>query len=210
MRRSKMIPMLLLSVAVSASGKPAWADAANADWPCIQRKVPALSAGMMWGGPPMGEGIADWRGDPRISRLVERYSVRRTSIEEAIRDIETFAAGLSDGEKVDKLTLVFTGLLEKANAERQDILDGIERFTRKQRKLADNILVKRQELEKVLLIANPTDADEEKRRSLEEQLNWQTRIHEDRERSLTYVCEIPVLLEQRLFALARELASRIE
>lgn len=208
MRRSKTVVALLLYVAAALAGAPAWPDS-DADWPCIQRKVPTLSAGLMWAGPPVTEDLADWRRDVEISGLVERLAVRRTSIEQAIRDIDTFAAGLSDSEKADRLTLVFSGLLDSANAERSDVLGGIERFTRKQRRLADNILAKRQELETVLEIADPTDADDEKRRSLEEQLNWQTRIHEDRERSLTYVCEIPILLEQRLFTLARELADRI-
>ena len=208
MRRSKTVVALLLYVTAALAGAPAW-PGSDADWPCIQRKVPTLSAGMMWSGPPVTEDLADWRRDVEISGLVERLAVRRTSIEQAIRDIDTFAAGLSDSEKADRLTLVFSGLLDSANAERSDVLGGIERFTRKQRKLADNILAKRQELETVLEIADPTDADDEKRRSLEEQLNWQTRIHEDRERSLTYVCEIPILLEQRLFTLARELADRI-
>ena len=210
MRRSKIVPVLLLSAAVSLAGWPSWAAGTRGDWPCVQRKVPTLSVGMMWAGPPITEDIADWRKDAEVSPLVERLAVRRTSIEEAIADIEAFASGLSGAEKADKLTLVFSGVFEKANAERKEIIDGIERFTRKQQKLADNVRAKRQEFEKVLQIENPTEADDEKRRALEEQLNWQTRIHEDRERSLTYVCEIPILLEQRLFELARELANHIE
>ena len=38
---------------------------------------------------------------------------------------------------------------------------------------------------------------------LEEQLDWDERIYRDRAKSLTYVCETPVLLEKRLFALAQ-------
>jgi hypothetical protein len=210
MRRKTITSAILLAAAVSLAAWPSWAAGTRGDWPCVQRKVPTLSAGMMWAGPPISEDQADWRKDPEVSPLVERLAVRRTSIEEATRDIEAFAAGLDAAEKADKLTLVFSGVLQKANAERGDILDGIERFTRKQQKLADNIRAKRQELEKALEVANPTEADDEKRRALEEDLNWQTRIHEDRERSLTYVCEIPILLEQRLFTLARELANQIE
>jgi len=210
MRRKTITSAKLLAAAVSLAAWPSWAAGTRGDWPCVQHKVPTLSAGMMWAGPPITDAHADWRKDAEVSALVERLAVRRTSIEDAIRDIETFAAGLDAAKRADRLTLAFSGVLQKANAERGEILDGIERFTRKQQKLADNIRVKRQELEKALEIANPTEADDEKRRALEEDLNWQTRIHEDRERSLTYVCEIPILLEQRLFTLARELANQIE
>ena len=34
-------------------------------------------------------------------------------------------------------------------------------------------------------------------------LDWDMRIYEERERSLTYVCEVPVLYEQRAFAIAK-------
>ena len=34
-------------------------------------------------------------------------------------------------------------------------------------------------------------------------MDWDERIHTDRQRSLTYVCETPVLLEKRLYAIAQ-------
>jgi len=44
---------------------------------------------------------------------------------------------------------------------------------------------------------------------LSEQLNWDTRVYDEREQSLRYVCETPVLLEQRLFALGRHIAEHL-
>ena len=35
------------------------------------------------------------------------------------------------------------------------------------------------------------------------QLAWETRIFEDRRKSTSYVCEVPVLIEKRLFDLGR-------
>ena len=37
----------------------------------------------------------------------------------------------------------------------------------------------------------------------EKKIDWATRVFLDRQQSLTYVCETPVLLEQRAFALGR-------
>jgi hypothetical protein len=40
--------------------------------------------------------------------------------------------------------------------------------------------------------------------------SWDMRLYEDRRDSLTYLCEQPVLLEQRAFALARAIAGHLE
>jgi len=210
MGRSIAAAWILIAAATALAPAVARATGPDADWPCVQRKVPTLSAGMMWGGPPVTDDLPDWRKDKAVSELVGRLAIRRTSPEEAAGLIDSFAEGLAAEEKAEKLTMVFAGLLERSNLERSDILDGIERYTRKQRRLAEKVLTTRHELDAILAVEKPTEAEDEKRRALEEALNWQTRIHEDREKSLTYICEIPVLLEQRLFQLARELANRIE
>ncbi len=44
----------------------------------------------------------------------------------------------------------------------------------------------------------------------EEALDWDQRILTERQQSLTYVCETPVLLEQRAFALGRALSAHID
>ena len=40
-----------------------------------------------------------------------------------------------------------------------------------------------------------------------DRLTWETRIFEERVQSLTYVCEVPTLIEQRLYALAKTVAE---
>ncbi len=35
------------------------------------------------------------------------------------------------------------------------------------------------------------------------QVDWETRIFEERRKSTSYVCEVPVLIEKRLFELGR-------
>ena len=41
-------------------------------------------------------------------------------------------------------------------------------------------------------------------------MNWDTRIFEDRRRTISFVCEVPVLIEQRLFALGRTIQQEME
>ena len=45
--------------------------------------------------------------------------------------------------------------------------------------------------------------------ALEVQLDWDERIYADRQQSLTYVCETPVLLERRLYAIAQLLEAKL-
>jgi len=47
------------------------------------------------------------------------------------------------------------------------------------------------------------------RDELNEQIDWDTRIYEEREQSLRYVCETPVLLEQRLFQIGRHVSQLV-
>ena len=52
--------------------------------------------------------------------------------------------------------------------------------------------------------------DEAKIEELGNQLNWETRIFEDRRRVMKFVCEVPTAIDQRLFALAREIQQDME
>ena len=187
------------------------ADQNDLDWPCVQRKVPTISAGMIWAGPPIDEkAISTWRSDETIARLVPRLAARRTELEQAEKLIETFASGLNASARSSQLTLLFAGVLGSINSERQQIMAGIERYTRKQRDLAQTVRKTRDKLNTVLKITKLSDADKKHRRELEETLTWQSRIHDERVRSLKYVCESPVLLEQRAFAIARAIMNHLE
>ena len=199
---------VLLGV-ISCTGG-AWAtDPESPDWPCVQRKVPVISAGMVWAGPPIAEEDRSWQDDDARKRLVQQLAARRLPLEDAYSRIDDYAASLG-ADKTEGLSLVFTGLLQTINAERSEIIDGIERYARKQKALADEIQSKTSDLDTLLEKTEQTDADREKVKQLEEQLSWQSRIFDEREHSLTYVCESPVLLERRLFELARHLMEHLD
>lgn len=156
---------------------------------------------MMWAGPPIDELDESWEKSKKLSALVHRLSERRTSMDEARSAVAQFAKNADD--KSRQLTLLFTGLLQTINAERDAIMRGITRYARQQRARADNIRELRKKLEALNAKDNLSDDEKARREELEKQLNWATRIYDERDQSLTYVCESPVILEQRLFSLAR-------
>ena len=59
-----------------------------------------------------------------------------------------------------------------------------------------------------LMAAEKPDFD--KVDALEAQADWDERIYTDRAKSLTYVCETPVLLEKRIYAIAQMLLAVAE
>ena len=180
------------------------------DWPCVQRKIPALSAGMMWAGPPVDEAAEKtWSNDEELSALVARISARRTTLDEAAEQITAYAEKLDAQSKNQKLTALFAGVLSTINSERAQIMTGITKYTRKQQELANTIRETRNQFSEALKVKPKTDESRKAVRELEQKLSWQSRIHQDRERSLLYVCESPVILEQRAFALAREVANQL-
>lgn len=183
-----------------ASGQAAQSD--DPDWPCVQRKVPAISAGMVWAGPPVEQVDGTWEQDVEVAQLAGAIARRALDIEQAKQRIADFAAGL-DGARNDRLTLLFAGTLDIINRERSTVIEGIGRYARRQADLAASIRDKTAALRTL-------PEDDSARVDLQEEIHWDTRIYKDREQSLIYVCETPVLLEQRLFALSRAIMSHLE
>ena len=91
-------------LAAMSSGRAA--DPESPDWPCIQRKVPEISAGMMWAGPPVQDQDRSWRRDETLAVLVGELAERRLPIEEAGLRIDDFAAGLG----AERIALLLHGV----------------------------------------------------------------------------------------------------
>ena len=189
--------------AVLAAGPAPAQPVEDPDWPCVQRKVPSLSLGQMWGGPiPQG----NWRDDPRMEALAGEIAARRSPLEEVGAKVAAFAEAAPEAERPERLAELFAGVLETIDAERGQLIGGIGRYARNQAALSDRIEALQRELA-ALEEAEPKDFD--RIEELEDTLAWETRIFRDRAQSLTYVCETPVLLEQRAFAIARLIAARL-
>ena len=172
------------------------------DWPCVQRKITQLSWGQMWSGPPLPEDPA-WREDERLARLVPDIAARRTplaKVEDLIASLEA-----TDAESRDALLIrLFAGIFERIDADRAQIINGIERYTRSQRALAEKINTMRTELEARRAVTAEDDFDGlDKLDEMEDAVFWETKIYDDRRQALTAVCESPIILEKRAFAVAK-------
>jgi len=204
MRRQIAIGALLF---VTASGEFSLAaDPRYPDWPCTQAKVPEISLAAVWAGPPLDDVKNKWKDDARVSALVPKLAARRTSLEDAQKAITEFVAG-SAADKATAGKLLFTGLFDTLNAQRSSVLRGLERITRKQRAAAEKIQADAVAMQAMQSASPP---DQTKIEELGNQLVWQTRIFEDRQRVAKFVCEVPTAIDQRLFALSRVIQQEME
>ena len=194
-------------VVVAASTELGFAaDPRYPDWPCTQAKVSEISLAAVWAGPPLDDIKDKWKDDAKVSALVSKLSARRTPLEDAQKAITEFLAG-SAADKATTGKLLFAGLFDSLNAQRSSVLNGLERITRKQREAADKI---RSDTLALQALQGASPPDQTKIDELGNQLVWQTRIFEDRQRMVKFVCEVPTAIDQRLFALGRVIQQEME
>jgi hypothetical protein len=183
---------------VACATQPAFAlDPRYPDWPCQQLKVPEISIAAVWSGPSIETVDTTKPADPKQEDLVARLAARRTPIEDARKLIADYLTGTNE-EKQDKAKALFAALYAVLNGQRDQVISGIERFSRKQKAMAEDIREKTQKMRQAQDMPN---ADQAQNDELANQLLWQTRIFEDRRKTTSYMCDVPVLLEKRLFNL---------
>lgn len=200
--RSLLAASVLGTLAVMPA---AAAEPTVADWPCIQVLVPELAVSQMWAG-PVPEGGEDPSSEGEGAQLAHRLASRSTPIEEAQDAIDRFADSLPPEERNAGLARLFQDVLQLINQERSEIIAGIKRYTRRQQALAEKIARDSERLADV----QPGTIPDPQTQELLEARQWDLRVFEDRRRVLTQVCEQPVLLEQRAFALSRAMQARLE
>jgi hypothetical protein len=189
----------------SAAAQPASRAREQGDWPCRQVKVGTIALASVWSGAPI-DAAQDWRSDAELSALVTRVAERRTALEEAQAAITDYAKRLGK-DRDAKLTLLMAGIFDRLNRERADVIAGLERYGHKQKDMAERV---KSEVEALNAAQSETNPNQQKIDDLSNRVQWDTRVFEDRRRALTYVCETPVLIEQRLGALARTIAAAMQ
>ncbi len=195
MRMVKPLRRCLGAALLALAGVAPAAAFDDPDWPCQQRKVDRLSIGQMWTG-PVPEGLSAWRDDREIAEAAARIAARRTGMDEV--------ATLVAAAERSKLPLLFSGVFGLIDAERTRLVDGIVRSALKQRALSEKIDADQAALAAAEAAVKPDDFDALDRIDAQrDAVTWDIRIYDERRRSVMYVCESPVILEKRLFAVAR-------
>ncbi len=203
--RAKII-VGLAAIALAASGGAHAMDPRHPDWPCPQIKVPTLSAAAFWSGPAIDDVGEAWKNDPAVHALAQRLAARRIPLADAEKAASAFITG-SAAEKESKAKLLFAGVFSILKDERAQVMNGIERFSKRQQALRDRI---RTELTELRAHQDAAQQDATAVDKLGNELSWDTRIFDERRHTISYVCDVPSTIEQRLFALARAIQQNLQ
>lgn len=201
----RALAMAALALAAASTSARA-ADPRYPNWPCAQAKVPEISLAAVWSGPALDDAETKWKDDAKVAALVSKLSARKTPMDEAEKSVKEFLSG-SAADKSANAKLLFAGLFDTLNAQRSQVMNGLERVSRKQREAADKI---REETIQLQALQGASAHDDTKVEALSNELIWKTRIFEDRNKVVRFVCEVPTAIDQRLFALGRLIQQEME
>ena len=208
MARSSPIVVMIAASILFGAPRAFAASAISPDWPCVQRKIATLTSVQMWDGVPVDH-LTQWRNDEAITKLIAVLASRRVPLEQAATAIAQFAAAQPPDKRDDALKLLFAGLLSTVNSDRAVVMSGIERFQQRQKARATEI---ERQGAAIRHLKEQAANDEKARAELaaaEDRYNWDVRVFTERQQSLPLACEVPVLIEQRLFELGREIRLRM-
>jgi hypothetical protein len=202
-RVARLALAALVAATVAEAAPPGPRDP---DWPCQQIKVPRLSLAAIWSGPPVDLQQSDWRQDQQVVDLVHDVAQRRVPIEQAQDRIHAFAQQAGD-QRQPKLLEVVAGLFSVLDDERGAVVVGLDRFGVRQKELAAAI---RADNEKLRTLQAEPSADASEVNRMAQQVTWDAEIFRDRRQALSYACDVPGRIEQRLFALARIIQQELQ
>jgi hypothetical protein len=196
-----VLAMVLMTGTVDVAAQAAPPDP---DWPCQQIKVPRLSLAAIWSGPLPEQQQTEWRTDQAVADLVRETAQRRMPIEQARSAIHDFAHATQD--KPPKLLELLTGLFSVLDDERAAVIAGLDRFGARQRELAANL---RDDSAKLSALRAEPSPDAAEVNQMTQKVTWGAEVFQDRRRSLSFACDVPGKIEQRLFALGRIIQSEL-
>ena len=168
------------------------------DWPCEQPYRAELPPGLGWSRPELLEGLADWRADPALKRLVESATAFDSATPRSIEAIQAFVAGLpaEPGARNPQLARLYRGLLDEANFYREIVGTGILQFVAQRRLAAD--LVAEAELSFQLADAGDPDAQA----TAERQHFWAVRAAERAQGEARFQCGRLAAIDARFLRMA--------
>ncbi len=183
-------------------------------WPCDQVYNPKLNLAAIWQGPSVEEDLKNWWKDDDVIEYVNKLSDPVLDEVEGLKIIEDFAKKytyfglIKKSEQKQKLIYLFAGLYQKAKDRRNRQYLGIIKFVERQESFRKAIgssskLIRKYRKAKL-------DEKDPKYMAATSQLEWNTRVFDQRTRLTEYICEEPVFNTQRLGYQARKILTYLD
>jgi hypothetical protein len=103
--------------------------------------------------------------------------------------------------------LALSAVFDLLDAERSSVVDGLDRFGVRQKELAAAL---RENTEKLRAMQADPGSDAGEVNLMVQRVTWEAQVFQDRRQALSYACEVPSKIEQRLFAVARATQEALE
>lgn len=194
---------LTLILTTSAFAAPRVIDP---DWPCQQVKVASLSLASVWSGASVDLPTAKWQQNEPAAALVAIVTQRRLPLAQAVQRISDYSKTLGPDRRQNLLD-VLSGTFDTLDNERSNVLNGLDRFGQRQKVLADNL---RQAGEALRAAQASTPPDAAVIQSLTQDLLWKQQVFQARRDSLRYACDIPAIIEQRLYGVTKAIQQLVD
>ena len=183
-------------------------------WPCDQVYNPKLNLSSIWQGPSIDKAIKDWWKDDTVIEYVNQLADPVLEEEKGIELIEEFAKKhtyfgiLKKGDRDEKMTFLFAGLYQKAKDRRSRQYVGIIKFVERQESLRKAIGSASKQIRK--LRKEKVNQEDKRYVDANSQLEWNTRVFDQRTKLTEYICEEPVFNTQRLGYQSRKIMSYLK
>jgi hypothetical protein len=198
---------MVLAMALSGAGAfAAPPGLRDPDWPCEQIKVSQLDLAQVWSGPQVDVQKTDWQHDQLVADLVHEIAQRRIPLDQAEAKVRAFKQQTGE-DRQQKLLELVAGLFSVLDAERGQVIAGLDRFGVRQKELAAGL---REDNEKLRQMQAEPSADAGQINQLTQKVTWEAEVFQDRRQALRYACDVPNKIEQRLFALARFIQQELK
>jgi hypothetical protein len=179
---------------------------ATPTWPCIQRKVDNLSVAQVWDGPPI-DGVKGWGSVPEIRDLVTKLANRRVPVKDVEAAVKAFAEKQPADARDKQLTLLFAGYFDTVHSQRRSVISGIEKYLKAQRERSSELERQSSDIGELERKAASDPKAAEELAKAQEQFDWAQRIFQERQTNIPIACEIPGLIDERIYEIGRSIRA---
>jgi hypothetical protein len=174
------------------------------EWPCHGPEDITLSIEQVYGGPPPGQPMAAgaWQTDARVKEAVLFAAAPENPPNRGVARITALARSSDDRER--DLSLLLGGIIERVNALRAILKDGVGDKVAKSRLLSER-LAEIEEQQKAL----PAEASPKQRQALSEAADWTRHALGDNAEEADVLCRRIEYTETKARALAHAVAEQI-
>ena len=210
-RQASIIVILTGFILIASSGTPSYAGLGREEqpkeWPCDQVYKTSIPLATIWQGPDITPYKNTWWENERLFGVLEQLENLTLTEQQVDSIVATFVADGTEDNRAADLNELFSGIYERLSHNYTRQLEGILRFTARQKKLAQKVSQAatklREQRKKGFSLKDP------EYKEAESDLEWITRVFDERKKLTPYICEEPVFLQQQLGFRARAIQRHL-